>query len=376
MLRSLFGRTDGQDGEREPREEGLQPDEQQEGGLQQPETQDGRFVQGFDDQVLRAIWDTGRAETAPGVAASDTASAGSSIATQVAQAAQAAQAGSSSRERQQADRAPTFESEETQEERRERQRLEGKENVAKRKRGEQRLDTIADAVEYCRELIAVQLERAKEQRAPMNEAIYGDAHARKAVTTLLPDQFIREIFLETTRSTDNLPRIRPLFGVPPYNFLRPEDAGLIRAGGIASGRTNMTYEKLNETASYSQFGAGHLVDGFFREYRIVTIREPQESDMLPCDLERIAPQKPVYLNVRVPKRSKEEKMTLLKDMAKRRAVLFPAVGEVLTVNYSSGLQAVWGSKANTRLDTKIVVKSMVPRSATGATAAVVAVKVS
>jgi hypothetical protein len=376
MLRSLFGRFDGQDGEREPGEEGLQPDQQQEGGLQQPQAQDGRFFQSSEDQVLRAIWDTGRSEVATGVSSADVASTGSSTATQVAQATQAAQSGSSSRERQQADRAPTFESEETPEERRERQRLEGRENVAKRKRGEQRLDTIADAVEYCRNLIRIQLERAKDQRAPMNEAIYGDAHARKAVTTLLPEQFIRELFLETTRIIDNLPRIRPLFGVPPYNFLRPEDAGLIRAGGIASGRTNMTYDRLNETASYSQFGAGHLVDGYFREYRIVTVREPRETDMLPCDLERVAPQKPVYLNVRVPKRSKEERMALLKDMSKRRAVLFPAVGEVLTVNYSTGLQAVWGSKANTRLDTKIVVKSMVPRSSTGATAAVVAVKVS
>ena len=375
MLRSLFGSFDGQDGEREPGEEGLQPDQQQEGGLQQPQAQDGRFFQGSEDQVLRAIWDTGRSEVAAGVSSSDVASTGSSTVTQVAQATQAAQAGSSSRERQQADRAPTFESEETTEERRERQRLEGRENVAKRKRGEQRLDTIADAVEYCRDLIRIQLERAKDQRAAMNEAIYGDAHARKAVTTLLPDQFIRELFLETTRSTENLPRIRPLFGVPPYNFLRPEDAGLIRAGGIASGRTNMAYGKLNETASYSQFGAGHLIDGFFREYRVVTIREPQESDMLPCDLERVAPQKPVYLNVRVPKRSKEEKLALLKDMSKRRAVLFPAVGEVLTVNYSPGLQAVWGTKANTRLDTKMIIKSMVPRSATGATAAVVAMKV-
>ena len=248
--------------------------------------------------------------------------------------------------------------------------------MAKRKRGEQRLDTIADAVEYSRELIRVQLERAKEQRAPMNEAIYGDAHARNAVTTLLPEQFIRELFLESTRSTDNLPRIRPLFGVPPYNFLRPEDAGLIRAGGIASGRTNMTYDRVNETASYSQFGSGHLVDNFFREYRIVPIREPKDSDALPCDIEKVAPQKPVYMNVRVPKRSKEEKMTLLKDVSKRRSVMFPAVGEVLTINYSPGLQTVWGAKANTRLNTKMVVKSMVPRSATGATAAVVAVKVS
>ena len=364
MLSSLFGRLDGQDGEREPGEEDIQPDQQQEGLLQQPQAQNDRFFKGSKDQVFRAIWETGRTETAPGVAG-----------TQVAKGTQATQANSSSRERHQ-DRQPTFESEELPEERRERKRLEGLENVAKRKRGEQRLDTISDAVEYCRDLIRIQLNRAKDQRAPMNEAIYGDAQARKAVMTLLPNHFIRELFLETTRTMDNMPRIRPLFGTPPFNFLRPEDAGLIRAGGIASGRTNMTYDRLNETASYSQFGAGHLVDGYFREYRVVTIREPQESDVLPCDLERITPQQPVYLNVRVPKRSRGEKIALLKDNLKRRAVLFPAVGEVLTVNYSSGLQSVWGGKSNVRLDTKMLVKSIVPRSVTGATAAVVVVKVS
>jgi hypothetical protein len=39
--------------------------------------------------------------------------------------------------------------------------------------------------------------------------------------------------------------------VPPYNFLRPEDAGMVRAAGIASGRVNMTYERAGETATYS-----------------------------------------------------------------------------------------------------------------------------
>jgi len=371
MLRSLFGRSDGQDGERESGEEVLQPDEQQEGGLQQPPTQDDRFFQGYDGQVLKATWENGRAEIAPGVASSDVASAGSSTATKVAQAAQS---GSSSSERQQAHHTPTLEGEETTEERLERQRLEGRENVAKRDHGEQGLNTIADAVEHCRGLITVQLERAKDQRAPMNEAIYGDVHARKAVATLLPDQFIRELFFETTRVTQNLPRIRPLFGVPPYSFLRPGDAGLVRAGGIASSRKNMTYGASTDTCSYNQFGAGHLVDGYLREYRIVSIREQKEADMLPCDLGNVAPRKPLYLNVRVPKRSKEAKMALLKDTSKCRAVLFPAVGEVLTVNYSKGLQSVWGSNANTRLDTKILVKRVVPRSTKGATATVLAEK--
>ena len=68
-------------------------------------------------------------------------------------------------------------------------------------------------------------------------------------------------------------------------------------------------------------------------------------------------------------------MMLLKDITKRSAVLFPLVGEVLTLKYSSGLQQVWGGRANSKSNAKVVVKSMIPRSATGSTAAIVAVKV-
>ena len=370
MLRSLFGGYE--EGEAEQGQEGLQSQQQQEGGILQPATQDGGLVE--DGQTLRAVWDTGR-PTAPGTGASD-ASSSSTAVTKVASQSE----GQQQNQKERASRAGSYEirfgSDETPEERRERQRLEGRENVAKTKRGEQKLDTVADAMDYCRELVDVQLKRAKDKQAKMNESIYGDAHARKAITTLLPDQFIRTLFLSTTRSRDAWPRIRPLFGTPPYNFLRPEDAGSIRASGIAAGRTNMTYDKANETAAYSQFGAGHLVDDFLREYRVVTIQEPQDNDILPCDIQRIGPQKPIYMNVRVPKRSKEERLELLKDITKRRAVLFPAVGEVLTVKYSNGLQQVWGSKANNRANAKVIVKSMVPRSATGSTAAIMAVKVS
>lgn len=372
MLSSFFGAFggDGQEGDREPGEEGLQPDQQSEERLQQQQAQDDRFQQETGGQVFKAIWENERQQAA-NTASGDASSRGSSTATEAVGAQGRRQSQSSS----QRDRKTSLD-EETPEEQRERQRLEGRETVAKAKRAEQKLETIADALEYCRELIDVQLERAKDQRAPMNQAIYGDSHARKAITTLLPEQFIRQIFLNLVQNRNNWPRIRPLFGVPPYNFLRPEDAGLIRAGGLAAGRTNMTYDRANETAAYAQFGSGHLVDDYFREYRVVTIREPSDSDLLPCDIERVPPQGALYMNVRVPKRSKEEKLSLLKDISKRRAVLFPAVGEVLTINYSTGLQSVWGSKANSRLDTKIVVKSMIPRSANGATAAVVAVKVS
>lgn len=372
MFRSFIDafRENGEEGDREPGEAELSPEQRQEASLQQQPTQDDRFEQATGVELLKAVWDTERQQAATS-GSSDAVSGGASQ-TQAAPSAQASRQGQSSA---QSDRETRIE-DETAEERRKRQGLEGRENFAKRKRSEQKLETVSDAFDYCRDLVEVQLERAREQRAAMNEQIYGDSHARKAITTLLPDQFIRQLFLAVVRKRNNWPRTRPLFGVPPYNFLRPEDAGLIRAGGLAARRTNMTYEKANETAAYAQFGSGHLVDSYFREYRVVTPREPLDTDILPCDIERIPPQGALYMNVRVPKRSKQEKLALLKDVTKRRSVLFPAVGELLTVNYSSGLKSVWGSKANTRLDTKFVVKSMIPRSANGATAALVVVKVS
>lgn len=369
MLRSLFSRRDEAELDQQPNEETLFQNQQQDEGLQQP-PQDNRFAQEEGGQVLlAAIWDQGKANASSSGAAASSASGASSSDTQVGAA--------NTTKSTNASRAQTinFGSEETPEERRERQRLEGKENVAKKKLSEQNLDTLADALDYCKELVNIQLQRAKDQKAPMNEAIYGDAHARKAIVTLLPDQFVRSLFIQTTRDREAWPRIRPLFGSPPYHFLKPEDAGFIRASGIAAGRTNMTYDKSNETAAYSQFGVGHLVDNFFREYRVVTTREPQESDQLPCDIERLAPQNHVFLNVRVPKRSKGERMELLKDITKRRAVLFPQVGETISLEYSSGLRQVWG-KAGANLNSKLLVKSMVPRAAGASTAAVVALKVS
>jgi len=369
MLRSLFSRSDEEELYQQPNEEALLQNQQQGEGLKQP-PQDNRFTQKEGEEVLlAAIWDQGKSKASSSGAAASAAGGASSSDTQVG--------APNTTKSTNVSRAQTinFDSEETTEERRERQRLEGKENVAKKTLNEQKLETLADALDYCKELVNIQLKRAKDQQATMNEAIYGDSHARKAIVTLLPDQFVRSLFIQVTRDREAWPRIRPLFGSPPYHFLKPEDAGFIRASGIAAGRTNMTYNKSNETAAYAQFGVGHLVDTYFREYRVVTPREPQESDQLPCNIERLAPQNHVFLNVRVPKRSKGERMELLKDITKRRAVLFPQVGETLNINYSTGLRQVWG-RADANLNSKLLVKSMVPRAAGASTAAVVALKVS
>lgn len=354
-------------------QESQQLNQQQERGQAPGEAGDSKVQQSgtVAAEALRAIWDAGP-ELQGG---SSTGGGGSTATTATAPSGSGeAQASSSSQTRQTSSNKTAFEYEDP-EERQERRVAEAKDNFAKAKLFQSHIETIGEAQEYCEALVQKQLERADEQKPEMNTPIYGDVQARKAIATLLPDEVIRELFLKTTKRREAWPRLRSLFGVPPYNFLRPEDAGMVRAAGIASGRVNMTYERAGETAAYSQFGTGHLVDNYLREYRIVPIVAVSVSDALPCDIESMGPAAHVYMNVRVPKRSREEKLALLKDASKRRAVVFPQVGEELRVQYSDALRQVWGTKANNRDVTRVVVKSMVPRSVNGSTAAVVAVKV-
>lgn len=99
--------------------------------------------------------------------------------------------------------------------------LEERQNFAKDLLSDFKIETIGAAYEYCDVLIKKQIERAENTSAPMNEAVYGDGHARRAITTLLPDVLVRELFLKVTRDQKAWPRLRPLFGAPPYVFLNP-----------------------------------------------------------------------------------------------------------------------------------------------------------
>lgn len=234
------------------------------------------------------------------------------------------------------------------------------------------LESTFEAFEYCTRLVEQQIKRSQITNANINEATYGDADARKAIKTLLSDNFIRELFLQTTRNRSSWPRLRPLFGTPPYNFLRPEDAGLVRAAGMSRGRVNMAYDKAGTTATYSQFGVGHLVDSYAREYRVLAQNDAVSNTTLPFDFRNIQPNTQIKVNVRVPKRSKKEKLELMKNAARRKSLVFPAVGERLKLNYSPALKKVWGNK-QLSVTIKLLVKRVVPRSSKGSTAALIAI---
>ena len=66
----------------------------------------------------------------------------------------------------------------------------------------------------------------------MNEPIERDALCRANILTLLLADQQRMLFMKTAKNSAAWQRIKPLFGVPPYHFLRTEDAGMLRAGGF------------------------------------------------------------------------------------------------------------------------------------------------
>ena len=230
--------------------------------------------------------------------------------------------------------------------------------------------TIGEAVEHVRELMEAQVARAIEERVDRNAPCNGDAAARNTFYTLLPDPQQRAVFVAVVRQMRAWPRIRTLFGAPPYGFLRQEDAGLLRAAGIAQGRSNMTHDVAHAAASYSQFGAGQLIDELSREYRVVRRQNVREDDPLPFDLTvRDAPD--VLMQVRIRKRAREAKIAMLRDVNERLKLEFPRVGDRIVVKETRRILSLQGRAQSTAKRTTLRVKRVVPRAQHALTAALI-----
>jgi hypothetical protein len=236
------------------------------------------------------------------------------------------------------------------------------------------ITTLGDAFEYCSSLVEIQLQRAHKENPPMNKSIYGDTNTKKTIFTLLPDQLIRNLFISTTtRDKTGLFRLKPLFGAPPYSFLNPQDSGMIRAAGMSTGRVNMTYD-IKSVPPYEQFGAGHVVDDFMREYKLIPHKSNKSVDSLPFDLEN--DEKYVHMIVRVRKRRCEAKVALNKDPQNRKSIVFPVPGEVLNIRYSDVLKKIWAKKANDESIFQILVTRLIfTSSRRNNTAALIGLKV-
>lgn len=204
---------------------------------------------------------------------------------------------------------------------------------------EERLRTVGQAADYVRDALDERLEEARVQRVPPNSTLPGDAQVRMAFYTLLPPQQQREIFLSFASRVDAWPRVRGLFGAPPYAFLLPGDASSLNASGFAAGRANMAYDTTTLAAGYSHFGYGQLVDGALREYNVVSHGRsaPGADTPLLCDLQQ-TPQGDLVLQVRIKRVKRQDRVGMIKDREKRVQLCFPMPGEALTLRQTDKIR--------------------------------------
>lgn len=227
------------------------------------------------------------------------------------------------------------------------------------------VQTTQEAYSVCKQLLEEQLDKARLERAMPNVAVTGDASARSAVLLLLSDLQQRTLFMHVSEKRQHWGRMRPLFGAPPYHFLRPQDAAMFAASGFARGRVNMAYDEVKSAASTAQFGPGQLVDEDGREYRVAGDVEQSYNDLLPGNSYFNVKRGAIYLQVKIRKQSKAKKLALIRS-EDRKQVLFPRPGEVVTLRESRGLLSARG--ASESVPTDLRVRALVPRSAGSSTA--------
>ena len=127
------------------------------------------------------------------------------------------------------------------------------------------MQTISEATQRVDELFVEQVAAAKG--ADPNTGVDGDAAARRLFAGALPPQVQRRLFLKFCSNPAFWPRIRTLVGPPPFTFLRAEDEGAVRAGGIAKGRV-----RLSNPGGAPAFVA-HFTDGEERSFQALLSKD-------------------------------------------------------------------------------------------------------
>jgi len=233
------------------------------------------------------------------------------------------------------------------------------------------IETLGDAVDHVRVVMDRQIERGQSDGFTPNQSITGDTAARTTFYTLLPDRQQREVFMHVAGDMRNWPRLRALFGAPPYNFLHSEDGNMLRAAGIAAGRSSMSYDDTQSAANYTQFGAGQLVDLQEREYRATPADNIRLSDPAPWLLE-VGAGRDILLQVRVKKRDRKRKIELLKDAEARKTLTFPRPGDKITLSPTTGMLSIQRRRNSNIEPITLTVRRVLPRGESSATAAVLA----
>ena len=209
-------------------------------------------------------------------------------------------------------------------------------------RRRRRIDTVQEAYEFVASAIRNQLDRSIEAKPAPNTAIPGDAYVRRAFYTLLSDRRQRRLFLATATNQRAWPRLRALFGAPPYGFLKAEDAGVLRAAGIAPSRVNMSFDEAKVACSSAQFGDGHLEDEHDRRYRVVRVAEETDDDPLAHTF-AVLDQPYCVLHVKLKRVKRRQGTEFRSRAAERRAVEFPRKGERVRLAPTRGMSALCGT---------------------------------
>jgi hypothetical protein len=221
-----------------------------------------------------------------------------------------------------------------------------------------RLNTVGDAVEYCRSLIEKQIVRASAEKAKANEHVEGDAISRIVFLTLLPNESQRRLFLEIMNRREVWPRCFCLFGAPPFYFLRSGDAEALETWGFSQHRRrkHMTYER-STIPSLAHFGVQYT-DEYDRDYRVGILDRLADHTFLPGRgfFDEYPSSKQLVFNVKVRKRSSAEKRRLMKTIDKER-ILMPRAGQLVRLTMSQPMRTLLGISASakeTTLGLKIV----------------------
>ena len=200
------------------------------------------------------------------------------------------------------------------------------------------ITTIRGALDHLNEGFADQVEEAIVQQAPPNTAIPGDDAVRNAFWSLLPPDEQRAFFLRVAGNRRVWPRLKTLIGNPPYSFLRAEDEGVLRAGGICKGRVRMAHNEAT-TTSYNEFRP-HYEDPAGRLYRILQREGGDATGRLPWV--GLAAGARIAVDVRVSKRTLETKRAVLKEnrgSIVAAGLAFPRVGDVVQLSLVRALRA-------------------------------------
>ncbi len=197
------------------------------------------------------------------------------------------------------------------------------------------LHTRTEAVQFLKQACLDQLQESIAQKAPPNEEITGDLRVRQAFRLVLSPSEQRAFFHAIVRDQRYWPRIKSLFGNPPFSFLLPEDEGLLRAGGICRNRAHLAASD-SSVSKVADFGVGHFHDHFERLYRVVA--NPSSKTAVPW--RGITEQTKIIMDVRLKTYTHKAKLDILRGEARTAqvALMFPRPGEKIRLHLSPVLE--------------------------------------